>query len=111
PLTYAETVAYEQHRLTAASGGRKNHLLTTPALVLLQRFSKGVPRLVNMIAHRALLVAYVRRRRRVTARSVLRAYEEIRAVPLRTTSRARRAGWAVTSAAVGLAILTVGVPR
>jgi general secretion pathway protein A len=110
PLTYAETVGYVRHRLGVASGGRTKHLFTTPALVLLHRFSKGVPRLVNMVAHRALLVAYVRRRRRVTARAVLRAYGEIRAVPLRNAGRTRWVGWAVT-AAIALAIVTVGVPR
>jgi general secretion pathway protein A len=111
PLTFAETVGYVRHRLGVASGGRKKHVFTTPALLLVHAFSKGVPRLVNMIAHRALLVAYVRRRRRVTARSVLRAYGEIRAVPLRVASPVRRAGFAVTAAAVALALLAVGVPR
>jgi general secretion pathway protein A len=110
PLTYAETVGYVRHRLGVASGGGAKKLFTTPALVLLHRFSKGVPRLVNMIAHRALLVAYVARRRRVSARAVLRAYGEIRAVPLRSAGRTRWAGWAVT-AALALAIVTVGVPR
>ena len=110
PLTYAETVGYVRHRLGVASGGQAKGVFTTPALVLLHRFSKGVPRLVNMIAHRALLVAYVRRRRRVSARAVLRAYREIRAVPLRSAGRTRWAGWAVT-AALALAIVTVGVPR
>jgi general secretion pathway protein A len=111
PLTYPEMVGYVRHRLGVASGGQVKQLFTTSALVLVHRFSKGVPRLVNMIAHRALLVAYVARRRRVTARTVLRAYDEIRAVPLRTGTKARRAGWAVVTAAVALAIVTVGVPR
>jgi len=110
PLTHTETVGYVRHRLGVASGGRAKHLFTTPALVLLHRFSKGVPRLVNMIAHRALLVAYVARQRRVGARAVLRAYGEIRAVPLRNAGRTRWAGWAVT-AALALALVTVGVPR
>src|SRR5262245_30324816 len=70
PLAYAETVGYGRHRLGVASGGRAKHVFTTPALILLHRFSKGVPRLVNMIGHRALLVAYVGRRRRVSARAV-----------------------------------------
>ena len=110
PLSYAETVGYVRHRLGVASGGQAKRIFTTPALVLLHRFSKGVPRLVNMIAHRALLVAYVGRRRRVNARAVMRAYGEIRAVPLRSAGRTRWAGWAVT-AALALAIVTVGVPR
>src|SRR5262249_957916 len=85
PLTYAETVAYVRPRITVASRGTVKRLFTRPALVLVHRFSKGVPRLVNMIAHRSLLAAYVRRRRRVTARVVLRAYRELRTVPLRSS--------------------------
>jgi general secretion pathway protein A len=110
PLTYAETVAYVHHRLDVASGSRGRRLFTRSAVALVHRLSKGVPRLVNMIAHRALLAAYVRRRRRVTAATVLRAYREIRAVPLRRTSPARRAGWA-TAAALVVALVTVGAPR
>jgi general secretion pathway protein A len=111
PLTYAETVAYVGHRLAVASGGQTKRIFTSAALALVHRYSKGVPRLVNMIAHRALLAAYVRRRRRVTARAVQRAYREIRTVPLRTPSPARRAGWLVTTAAAGVALVTLGVPR
>src|SRR5207249_6153479 len=110
PLTHAETVAYVRHRLTVASGGQTKRIFTGAALALVHRYAKGVPRLVNMIAHRALLAAYVRRRRRVTAAIVLGAYREIGAVPLRRTSPARRAGWAA-AAAVGVALVTVGVPR
>jgi hypothetical protein len=64
-----------------------------------------------MIAHRALLAAYVRRRRRVTARTVARAYREIRAVPLHRGSPVRRAGWAAAAAALVVALVSVGVPR
>ena len=110
PLTYAETVAYVRHRLGVASGGKATRVFTRSALVLVHSLSKGVPRLVNMIAHRALLVAYVRRRRRVSASAVLAAYREIRAVPLRRRSPARRAGWAAAAALV-VALVTVGIPR
>ena len=112
PLTYAETVAYVRHRLAVAGGERAKRIFTGPALVLVHRLSKGVPRLVNMVAHRACLAAFVRRRRRVTARSVLRAYREIRAVPLHARSPLRRVGWlaAATATALGLAVATVGFP-
>src|SRR5262249_57206018 len=65
---------------------------------LVHRLSGGVPRLTNMIAHRALLAAFAADRRRVGAPSVLRAYREIAAVPLpprRTASR--RVAWATLS--------------
>jgi general secretion pathway protein A len=112
PLTADETAAYVRHRLKVASGGKVTDLFTRPALRLVHRFSRGVPRLVNMIAHRALLVAYVARRRRVNARAVLQAYREIGTVPLRRWSPVRRrVEWAAALATVVLAVITLGVPR
>src|SRR5207247_10279770 len=90
----AETAAYVRHRLSGASGGKVTDLFTRSALRLVHRLSRGVPRLVNMIAHRALLVAYVARRHRASAGAVLRAYREIGTVPLRRWSPARPAGQA-----------------
>jgi len=111
PLTAEETAAYVRHRLSVASGGKVTGLFTRPALRLVHRLSRGVPRLVNMIAHRALLVAYVARRHRVSAGAVLRAYREIGTVPLRRWSPARPVGWAAAVATVVLAVVTLGVPR
>src|SRR5262249_46511294 len=81
PLSYREMSAYVAHRLAVASGGRAPRLFTRPALRLLYSVSGGIPRLVNMIAHRALLAAFVARDGRVTRRFVARAYHEIQAVP------------------------------
>jgi len=67
PLTRSETFAYVRHRLGVAGGEHAPRLFTRPALRLVHRFSGGVPRLANMIGHRALLAAYVVRQRRVTA--------------------------------------------
>ena len=111
PLTAEETAAYVRHRLSVASGGKVTDLFTRSALRLVHRLSRGVPRLVNMIAHRALLVAYVARRHRVSAGAVLRAYREIGTVPLRRWSPARPVGWAAAVATVVLAVVTLGVPR
>src|SRR5581483_2919410 len=82
PLTYRETLAYVRHRLGVASEGRVTQVFTTPAIRLVHSLSGGVPRLVNMIAHRAMLAAFVARKPRVTRRAVVRAYREIKSVPL-----------------------------
>src|SRR5205807_2334354 len=82
PLRYRETVAYVRHRLSVASEGRAARLFTVPALRLTHSLAGGVPRLINMIAHRAMLAAFVTREPRITRRSVVRAYKEIKAVPL-----------------------------
>ena len=111
PLRYRETVAYVRHRLGVASGGKATRLFTVPALRLTHSLAGGVPRLINMIAHRAMLAAFVAREPRVTRRSVVRAYREIKAVPLPgTLSVVRRAAWAAAGAAVGVGVGTLGVP-
>src|SRR2546430_6575194 len=111
PLRYRETVAYVRHRLSVASEGRAARLFTVPALRLTHSLAGGVPRLINMIAHRAMLAAFVAREPRVTRRSVVRAYREIKAVPLPgTLSVVRRAAWAAAGAAVGVGVVTLGVP-
>src|SRR6185503_8609461 len=58
PLAKRETAAYIQHRLAIASGGENPpEIFTAPAMRLVHRWSCGVPRLINMISHRALLAA------------------------------------------------------
>jgi general secretion pathway protein A len=111
PLSYRETAAYVEHRLTVASGGRATRLFTVPALRLLHSVSGGVPRLINMVAHRALLVAFIARESRVNRRLVARAYREIQAVPLPgTLSPARKMALAAAGLAIGVSCVAFGAP-
>ena len=112
PLGFEETIAYVQHRLGVASEGRATQLFTRSALALLHNCAKGVPRLVNMIAHRSLLAAFVAKERQVTTATVRRAYREIEAVPLRQEGRGRvrRVGWIAAALALGVGIASAGVP-
>jgi len=52
-----EVDQYLAHRLRVA-GYRGNRLFTRPASGLVHRFSDGVPRLINVIAHKAMMLAY-----------------------------------------------------
>lgn len=52
-----EVEQYMAHRLRVA-GYRGNRLFTRPAARLVHRWSDGVPRLVNIIAHKAMMLAY-----------------------------------------------------
>jgi general secretion pathway protein A len=112
PLDYVETVAYVAHRIAVASRGQAANPFTGTAVRLVHRLSGGVPRLINMIAHRALLAAFAADRRRVSARSVLRAYREIAAVPLppqRTASRT--VAWATLAAGACAGLIALGADR
>jgi MSHA biogenesis protein MshM len=55
-LQYAEVAAYLQQRLQTA--GSREVLFSTPAVWLLSYYSRGIPRLINVLAHKALLLAY-----------------------------------------------------
>ncbi len=57
PFTPAETAAYVQHRL-ARAGASRFQLFDRGALRLLHRASRGIPRLINILAHKALMSAY-----------------------------------------------------
>ena len=56
PLSLAETSQYVRHRLKVA--GREEPLFTHEACALLHRVTRGVPRLINIIADTALVYGY-----------------------------------------------------
>jgi MSHA biogenesis protein MshM len=70
-LTEHETAAYIAHRL-AIAGYKGIHLFDDGALQLLHYASGGIPRLINILAHKALMVAYGRGIKQVT-KSEIRA--------------------------------------
>jgi general secretion pathway protein A len=110
PLNKRETAAYVRHRLSVASHGKARAAFTRRALALIYRLSGGVPRLINMLAHRALLAAFAAERRRVTVRDVRLAHREVSAVPLPVVPR--RSSWAVPAgiaAAACVAAVALGV--
>jgi MSHA biogenesis protein MshM len=60
---------YLRHRLAVAGYGGET-LFTAGAVAVLHRVSSGTPRLVNIIAHKALLLAFGEGRQQVQARHV-----------------------------------------
>ncbi|MBS0376018.1 MAG: AAA family ATPase [Proteobacteria bacterium] len=100
PLSRPETAAYVRHRLKVA--GASGEIFTAGALAELHRLARGVPRLVNVIADRALLGAYTREEPRVTAPLVRHAASEVQGRPVAAAWLPWAAGGAV---ALGLALL------
>jgi general secretion pathway protein A len=99
PLDIDESAAYVRHRLRVA--GAKSEIFTPRALRSLHRVSGGFPRLINIIADRAMLAAYVGNRHEIDARLVRAAAAEVRG-DTDTDNRSRR-WWAV----IGLTVLLV----
>lgn len=74
-LTRDETTAYVQHRLSRAGGNAA--IINKSGINTLYRRSKGTPRLINIIADRALLGAYVEGSHQVTAEHIRQAAGEV----------------------------------
>ncbi|MFQ5515086.1 MAG: ExeA family protein [Myxococcota bacterium] len=75
PLKAAETRRYVGERLHCA-GCTRDDLFSAASLALLQRASRGFPRLVNVLAHKSLLAAYGEGSPEVRRRHVRRAIRD-----------------------------------
>lgn len=67
--------AYLQHRLRASGCSNKN-LFSPVAIWLLARASGGIPRLINILAHKSLLCAYGRRDNTIAGWHVAKAVRD-----------------------------------
>ncbi|AMV72234.1 hypothetical protein JCM30471_07180 [Desulfuromonas carbonis] len=102
PIDAEDTRAYIRHRLELA-GVRDRELFSPGALRRIYRFSGGLPRLINILCDRALLVAYSEDRRQVSTAEVKRAIGE-----LRRQSRDRR-WWPLLAISGGALLLLAGI--
>ncbi len=115
PLTLEETTAYIDHRLKVA--GCSQPVFSMAAKKAIYRLSKGIPRIINVVADRALLGAFTKDMHEVTPALVRDAAEEIYGHRTRKKSpaprRARYAAMALGGAAlvVALALGFAGYPR
>lgn len=109
PLARDETVAYVRHRLQVASDGQVRDVFSASALRAIHRRSRGVPRLINMLCHRAMLAAFAAERRTVGLASVRQAYREVATLPLPAPpTRRPRMAWAGVTVAATVAALALG---
>ena len=76
PLSRDETELYVQWRMQVA-GANGRPTFTSRAIRRVQRYSKGIPRLVNAVCDTALLASYVDGTDEVTHRHVARAVREL----------------------------------
>lgn len=75
PLAREEVPSYIEHRLAVA--GSRGHLFTSAAMARIFRYSKGIPRLINLLCDRALLGVYAQSGSEVDAAIVRRAAREV----------------------------------
>ena len=75
PLNQADTTKYVKHRMRVA--GASGSVFRPAAIREIFRRSNGVPRLINVVADRALLAAYAQESRQINRRLVRRAAAEV----------------------------------
>jgi MSHA biogenesis protein MshM len=88
PLSLADVDFYLAHRLTIA-GYRGARVFTTEAVKRLHRASGGVPRLVNILGHKALIAAFGEGAHQVTERHTRVAVDDTESVFPSLTLRRR----------------------
>ena len=75
PLLANETSSYVEHRLTV-SGYRGAPLFEAKALRLLHQASGGIPRLINILAHKCLMLSYGENVRNINTKLVKLAIQD-----------------------------------
>ncbi|TVQ44304.1 MAG: hypothetical protein EA371_13715 [Gammaproteobacteria bacterium] len=101
PLDRDDTARYVEHRLRVA--GAPAQLFTAPGLRELYTRSGGVPRLINILADRALLGAYSRELPQVDRRLVRQAAREV----FDREGRRNRRRWLAAPAALAAVLVAV----
>jgi general secretion pathway protein A len=76
PLNTEETRGYIQHRLNVALGKGKVRF-DRSAMDMIYRFSGGIPRMINVVSDRSLLIGYTQNTRKITNRIVRQAVKDI----------------------------------
>ena len=95
-LSRGEARDYVRHRVRVAAGGDRE-IFTAGALREIERRGRGIPRLVNLLADRALLAGYAEGAQQVDRPQVHRAAREI----LRARGARRSTWWRATATAGG----------
>lgn len=101
PLILDDSIKYIEHRLKVA--GASGGIFTPSAVREIYRQSKGVPRLINVVADRALLAAYTQDTRHIDRRLVRRAAAEVYGQPRGADWKAHLAATTTVAALAALA--------
>ncbi|HEY5513347.1 MAG TPA: AAA family ATPase [Geomonas sp.] len=105
PMDFADSCDYIRHRIRFAAGGREPLIFSPGAVKRIFRFSGGLPRLINGVCDRALLLAYTSKSRVVSPSMAAASIADLR----KDSPRARYGRWPKALAAVvALAALSAG---
>lgn len=97
PFKFDETKAYIEHRLRLSGCGYQ--VFSSSAITYIHRRSKGTPRLINLIADRALMAAFVTQTSKVNKKLCKSAADEVLG-----NEQISSSNWPI----IGLVLLAVG---
>lgn len=100
-MGFADTVDYIRHRIRFAAGGNEPLTFSPGAAKRIFRFSGGLPRLINGVCDRALLLAYTREAKEVSPSMASLAMADLR------KERAPRRGGVLIKGAAFCSLLAV----
>ena len=109
PLDVSDATRYLQERL-AVAGYRGEPLFKAAAVRLLVRGSGGIPRLLNILANKCLMVAFGEGARQVLARHVRRALDDTEGAKPFWRSASRLLGWKIAAGGLSLALIVSAWP-
>jgi len=98
-LSKDELAAYVEHRMKTA-GHQGRPVFTSSAIKALFKYSKGIPRLTNIMCHKALMLAYGAGIHEIKQKQILAAAKDTDAV---TIPKTKVIFWLATSLVVGAA--------
>lgn len=78
-LSFLQVKSYLDHRIEVAGG--RGSLFSSSAAWLLYRLTKGIPRLINVLADRCLMGCYAQQKKQVTPIMVWKASKEVLPAP------------------------------
>jgi general secretion pathway protein A len=97
PMEPSDVHSYIRHRIRVASGGGEPVTFTASAAAKINRYSGGVPRLVNAVCDRALLLAYTREIREISPTMVKDAIADLAKTEPKRTSILIKAAVVITA--------------
>ena len=105
PLQVADVDNYVQHRIAIAGGNTRNALFSTSAIQYVAKFSRGIPRVINLLCDHALLGAYANNQDHVSLKIMKKAARELATIT--STKPSSTKGIVV---ALVLILLAIGIP-
>lgn len=81
PLDLEQTQAYIQHRLYVAQFSRSTSIFTNESLKAIHEHTRGIPRLINIMCERCLVIGYVENTQFIAANQVLEAVADLKMGP------------------------------